>query len=107
MNIQNTIDKIVAYAIYVTEPEEIILFGSMVNQTANIYSDVDMLIISDSDKKEGVSKIRNFVFQLSLKTDVLIFSREEFEKQISLPVSFLKAVQKSGKIVYKNSNKKS
>lgn len=101
MNLKNTIDKIISYAVYVTEPEEIILFGSMANGTADVYSDIDILIISDSDKKEAVSKIRNFVYQLSLKTDVLIYSRDEYEKQANLPVSFLKAVQKFGKTVYK------
>ena len=103
MNIQNTLDKIITYALYVTEPEEIILFGSMANKTANVYSDIDLLIISDSNKKESVAKIRNFVYQLSLKIDILVFSRNEFEKQINLPVSFLKAAQKSEKIVYKKS----
>lgn len=105
MDIENTLNKIIEYAVYVTEPEEIILFGSMTNKTANVYSDVDILIISDSDKKEAVSKIRNFVYQLSLKTDVLIYSREEFDKELNLPVSFLKATHKSGKIVYKKSFK--
>lgn len=104
MNLQNTIDKIVQYAVYVTEPEEIILFGSMANKTANVFSDVDILIISDMNKKEAVSKIRNYVYQLSLKTDVLIYSRDEFEKQMNLPASFLKAVQKAGKTVYKKND---
>lgn len=104
MNLQNTIDKIVQYAVYVTEPEEIILFGSLANKTANVFSDVDILIISDMNKKEAVSKIRNYVYQLSLKTDVLIYSRDEFEKQMNLPVSFLKAVQKAGKTVYKKND---
>lgn len=104
MNLQSTIDKIVQYAVYVTEPEEIILFGSLANKTANVFSDVDILIISDMNKKEAVSKIRNYVYQLSLKTDVLIYSRDEFEKQMNLPASFLKAVQKAGKTVYKKND---
>ena len=100
---KNTIKKIVSYAILVTEPEEIILFGSMVNGTANVYSDVDLLIITESriNKKEAVSKIKSHVNQYALKTDVLIYSKSEFEKELSISNSFLQAVQKSGKIVYK------
>lgn len=101
MNIPNTIDKIIQYAVYVTEPEEIILFGSIANGTSDVYSDVDLLIISDSNKREAISKISNFVYQLSLKTDILIYSRDEFEKLANQPFSFLKAAQKFGRVVYK------
>jgi predicted nucleotidyltransferase len=101
--LKNTIKKIVSYAILIAEPEEIVLFGSMVNGTANVHSDVDLLIITESriNKSEAVTKIRNHAFQFALKTDVLIYSKLEFEKELSMPDSFIKAVQKSGKTVYK------
>jgi predicted nucleotidyltransferase len=102
-NLKRTIEKIVSYAVSVTDPEEIVVFGSMINGTANVNSDLDLLIITESgiNKKEAVARIRNQANQFSLKTDVLIYSKYEFEKEIKIENSFIKAVQKSGKIIYK------
>ena len=103
MNLKGTIKRIVTYAVFVTEPEEIILFGSMANGGVNVYSDIDLLIISNSEisKKEASMRIKNYCHQFSLKSDALIFSNLEFEKEMNTPNSFVKAVQKSGKIIYK------
>jgi predicted nucleotidyltransferase len=103
MNLKGTLEKIIGYSVNVTEPEEIILFGSMANGTANVYSDVDLLIITESgiNKKEAGTKIRNYANQYSLKTDVLVYSPPDFEREVSIPNSFLSAIYKSGKIVYK------
>jgi len=105
MYLKSTIDKIVKYAVHVTEPEKIILFGSMINGTANVNSDVDLLIISESciNNKEAMSRIKNYANQHSLKTDVLIYSCSEFERELNTSNSFISAVHKSGKIVHKKS----
>lgn len=103
MNIEGTIEKIIAYAVHIVEPEEVILFGSMVNGTANVHSDVDLLIISESgiQKKEAVTRVKEYCHQHSLKCDVLIYSNAEFKKEINTPNSFVKAAQKYGESMYK------
>ena len=45
---KRTLAKIIDYAVRVAVPERIILFGSMVNGNANVFSDVDLLIISEN-----------------------------------------------------------
>jgi len=102
VNLTRTLESIINYAVEVTEPDKIILFGSMANGTDNVYSDVDLLIISDStiNKKEAAIRIRNFAHQYSLKTDVLIYSFSEFEKEQRTSYSFIKAAIESGKIIY-------
>lgn len=103
MELTNTLKNIIHYAVQVTEPEEVILFGSMANGTADVFSDVDLLIIVENaiGKKEAIARIKNHVTQFSLKTDVLIYSRSEFEREITVTNSFLSAIKKTGKIVYK------
>ena len=103
MNLTSTLEKIINYAAHVAEPEKIILFGSMINGNANVYSDVDLLIVTRSsiDKKETVARIKSHSSQRSLKTDVLIYSRSELEKELKLQTSFVAAIYKHGKIVYK------
>lgn len=99
---KNTLGKIIDYAARIADPEEIILFGSMSTGKANLFSDVDLLIVSDNPaiKKDIAARIRSFSRELSLKSDVLIYSRLEIESETQKPNSFIAAIIKSGKIVY-------
>jgi uncharacterized protein len=103
VNLKGTLQKIIDYAVQVSEPEEIILFGSMANGTANIYSDIDLLIISERviNRNEAATRIRDYANQYSLKSDVLIYSQSEYKKELSTSTSFIKAVKENGRIVYK------
>lgn len=87
----------------VADPEKIILFGSMVNGNANPYSDVDLMIICKNLYHKGdiSTKIRSFANELSLKIDLLIYEKEEFENELCKPNSFVEAVYRAGEIVYK------
>lgn len=107
MKLKNTIEKIINYAAYVTEPQKIIIFGSMAIDTANVFSDLDLLIISDNsiNRKEACVRIKSYASQFCLKTDVLIYSEQELENAHKSPNSFLEAVYKSGKIVFKKEEK--
>lgn len=106
MNLQSTLDKIINYAAYVAEPEKIILFGSMATGKQNVFSDVDLLIITAGaiGKKEVAETISNYSNQCSLKTDVLIYSFSEIERELNVSNSFIGAVYKFGKTVYKKSD---
>ncbi len=103
MNLSGTIESMVRYVVYIADHEEVSLFGSLVNGTANVHSDIDLLIVTQSsiDKKEAISRIRLHANQFSLKADVLIFSKPELEKEMLIANGFLKAIIKSGKIIYK------
>lgn len=98
-----TLKKIIDYAVEIAEPEMIILFGSMVNGMINSFSDVDLLIILEDTwmKKDIIAKIVSNSSELSLKTDVLIYSRSEIERESQKSNSFIAAIIKSGKVVYK------
>ena len=101
---KRTLKKIIDYAVEIAEPEMIILFGSMANGMINSFSDVDLLIISENNlmKMDITVGIASYSSELSLKTDVLIYSRSEIERETQKPNSFIKAIIKSGEVVYKN-----
>lgn len=86
----------------VAEPEKVILFGSMADGTANRFSDVDLLIITENAdmKQEIASRIVSYTHELSLKSDVLVYSISEMEKQCEQSNSFIAAIIKSGEVVY-------
>ena|SRR3990172_315868 len=99
---KNTLGKIIDYASRIADPDEIILFGSMSTGKTNWFSDIDLLIVSDNPaiKKEVAARIISFTRELSLKSDVLIYSKSEIERETQKPNSFIAAIIKSGKIVY-------
>ena len=98
-----TIDKIINYAVEVAQPEEIILFGSVLEGKNNVHSDVDLLIIDNNIhlKTFIVKQIQSFAREISLSVDVLMHSQEEVENVSLHSSSFLASVIKNGKIVYK------
>jgi predicted nucleotidyltransferase len=106
MNLQSTLEKIITYAAHIAGAEKIILFGSMATGKQNVYSDVDLLIITAGaiGKKEVTETIKNYANQCSLKTDVLIYSLSEVGRELNISNSFIGAIYKHGKIVYKKSD---
>ena len=99
---KRTLEKIIDYAATVAEPEMIILFGSMANGKTNAFSDVDLLIVSENilRKKAVSTRIASYASELSLKADVLIYSKSEIERECQKTNSFIGEIMKSGEIVY-------
>ena len=79
---EKTINKIVGFIVRKIEPEKIILFGSMATGSRNIHSDIDLLIVVDNAgfKESYAELVENYAKTFSLKADVLIFERVEFEE---------------------------
>ena len=101
--LNGTVKKIVDLAVQIADPDEVILFGSIANGTSNVYSDIDLLIIGDSGirKKELANRIRYFAGEYALKADVLVCTPAEFEQEQKKVNSFISAIYKDGRIVYK------
>lgn len=105
---KQTLKKIIDYVVGAADPDMVILFGSMANGLPNVFSDVDLLIITENSpyKKDIAARIISYSNELSLKTDVLIYSRSEMERESQKPNSFIAAIIESGKVVYKKKIKK-
>jgi predicted nucleotidyltransferase len=101
---KKTIEKIVNFAIGISEPDKIILFGSMAHGTNNIHSDLDLLIVMKScfQQHQIAERIEQFAIELALKADILVYSEGELAKAAEIPHSFLASIVKNGKIVYQN-----
>jgi uncharacterized protein len=97
-----TIDKLIFHIVHISRPEKIILFGSVANEKQNVFSDIDLLIITDlSVRKDDLrNEITHFAEEFSLKVDILIHTPGEIEKNALDPNSFLSSVIRDGKIVY-------
>lgn len=100
---ERTIEKIKDYIIDVAEPEAILLFGSVARGNHNVYSDVDLVVVSERSfsKKEITARLKSFIRELGLASDIHIHTLREIEKASEDPYSFLNLVVKNAKIIYK------
>jgi predicted nucleotidyltransferase len=100
--VNRVIERIVDYAAKISDPEEIILFGSMANGSHNIHSDLDLLIVVDetAEKSHISGLVKRYAYELSIAADVLVHTKQEVRECGARPDSFLAGVIASGKIVY-------
>jgi uncharacterized protein len=87
-------------------PEKIILFGSYAKGTQGKGSDIDLLIIQDTELpsyKRG-NEIRMSLIGAKIPIDILVFTRIEFEKEKNDKYSFLYSAIKTSKILYERPN---
>jgi predicted nucleotidyltransferase len=85
-------------------PHRIILFGSYAYGTPTEDSDVDLFILARGTRVRDLGvRIREAVdFQFSV--DIVVRSREEFERRIGWGDSFLKEIQERGKVLYESAD---
>lgn len=83
-------------------PEKVILFGSQAQGKADEYSDIDLIIIKDSDKRfiDRLIEVSEVLGSDLGKVDVFVYNREEWRRMIESENPFaLEAIEK-GRIIY-------
>lgn len=87
-------------------PERIILFGSYAKGTPDTGSDIDLLIIQDTDlpnHKRGLD-IRLSLIGTKMPFDILVYTSNEYEKEKNDKYSFLYSAIKYSKTLYERTN---
>ncbi|MCL5429364.1 MAG: nucleotidyltransferase domain-containing protein [Chloroflexi bacterium] len=82
------------------EPEKIILFGSQAGGEAGLESDIDIAIITETDKPfhERLIEARRLI-RSTVPLDLFIFTNKEIEEsQVHNP--FIRDIVRRGKVVY-------
>ena len=84
------------------DPDKIILFGSYASGNPNKDSDLDLLIIQDSNLPRH---LRGFEIYKSLigsmiPIDILVYTNKEFEQEKDEKYSFINSAIKTSKILY-------
>ena len=85
------------------QPEKIIFFGSWVWGNPGPDSDVDLLIIKDSQKPrlERKRELYSLLFPPGVAMDILVYTPEELEESINVNRNlFIEDVVRNGKILY-------
>jgi uncharacterized protein len=96
------INDIVARIAMNFNPDKIILFGSYAIGTPNNDSDLDLLIIKDTDlpRHRRSFDIQKMLIGSMIPMDILVYTSNEFEKEKNEKYSFLNSVIKTSKILY-------
>lgn len=86
------------------QPDKIILFGSWARGEANEKSDIDLLVISDREKrlpryKRGLD-IRLLLSQFLSPKDILFYTHEDVERWRDVPQTFISTVLREGRVLY-------
>lgn len=99
---EEEIKKITLQIIEKYKPEKIILFGSAARGEKTLNSDADFLIIKKETPFYGADRIRELsrLIDRNIPIDLLIYTPEEFEKNLKKGDPFLKSILKEGKVLY-------
>jgi uncharacterized protein len=98
----NKINEVVNKIANGFNPEKIILFGSYATGKQNNDSDIDLLVIKDTDlpKHKRSFDIQKMLRGSMMPIDILVYTQKEFEQEQHEKYSFLSAVIKTSKILY-------
>ncbi len=83
-------------------PEKIILFGSYAAGNASDSSDLDLLVIKDTDlpRHKRSFDIHKSLIGSMIPIDILVYTQKEFEHEKNEKSSFLNSVIKTSKLLY-------
>lgn len=84
------------------KPEKIILFGSYARGDSNENSDLDFILIKETNSpkhKRGI-EVRRLFYGVPIPMDFKIYTKTEFSNELLNQYSFLNTAIKSSKILY-------
>jgi len=84
------------------QPQQIILFGSYAEGTADEHSDVDLLVICTirGSRRKLMVEMDRTLRGLNFARDIMVLSPEEFERDRHIPGTLARPAWQGGKILY-------
>jgi predicted nucleotidyltransferase len=84
------------------EPEKIILFGSLARGDTHEWSDIDLIVVKDTDARYGerVKSLTAMIQDRLVGADILIYSLEEYERARDKNSAFLRETERDGVVLY-------
>ena len=96
------LDSITEKIVQAIHPCQIILFGSHARNEAGLHSDIDLLIVQESDlsRPQRYAQVRRLFWGMGIPMDILVYTPEEYARYQSVPGSFTHTVAHEGKVLY-------
>ena len=99
---EQELNSVVSRIVDLYQPEQVILFGSYALGIANENSDLDLLLIKETNEHpiNRAAGIRKALRDLLLPMDILVYTPSEIAKDKNRKFTFIYNVMKTGKILY-------
>ena len=100
-SLRDELDRMIEVIRTEYRPEKIILFGSLADNAVHEWSDIDLLIIKETDKRpidRNIELVR--LIRPTVGVDLFIYTPQEYEFLVKEKYSFLLNILKTGKTVY-------
>jgi uncharacterized protein len=85
-------------------PDRIILFGSYARGTADDYSDVDFMVITEAAKRANrhkmMAQMDGALRGLRIAKDIIVLTPAEFEEEKEIPGTTARYVSQEGRLLY-------
>jgi len=105
---EKLLNDIVSRIVSAVNPEKIILFGSHVYGQPKKNSDLDILVIMNSNlpRYKRSIPIYRALAGLLIPKDIVVYAPKEIEEWEDVPQAFISTIVKNGKLIYeKNENR--
>lgn len=99
---QEQINVVVERIIENIKPEKVILFGSYAYGQPDENSDLDILIVKNTDipaSKRGM-EVRKFLRGMKIPIDVIIYTQKEIDEWKDTKAAFINHIFNNGKVLY-------
>ena len=107
MSIDEYINLVLKKIVSFYNPQMVYLFGSQARNDANENSDLDFLIIEETDKPK---RLRALEFRKELRgqnyypVDILVYTPQEFRNECQIKGTMSYHIKEEGKILYEQKN---
>jgi len=102
MILEETIQKIVERIVEVSDPSKIILFGSYADGTERDDSDLDILVIQETELSvyKRAVPIHMKLWGIKIPVDLIVWTPDEFQSRKDNPYSIGYQIERKGKTLY-------
>jgi predicted nucleotidyltransferase len=100
--LENELEKVTQKIIDAFNPLKIILFGSQAYGLSNQDSDVDILIVMESNERptERATRVSRLLRPRPFPMDILVRTPEEIHRRLTIGDHFIEDILRQGKILY-------
>jgi len=96
------LEEVVRRIVETIQPRRVILFGSRARGDARERSDIDLLVIADSDEPRHLrsAPLYGVLSDILVPMDILVYTPEEVEEWSAVPQAFVTTAAREGKVIY-------
>jgi len=101
---QDLVDEIVERIVARIRPRKIVLFGSHARGSAEQNSDIDLLVVAESEQPRHRRSVPLYgaLSDMLVPMDIIVYTPEEIEDWRQVPQAFVTTALREGKVLYED-----